>query len=40
MDMLIKMQDRLFLNPLSKCKNVPKKEADKPKNPMEDEYDI
>ena len=40
MDMLIKMQDRLFLNPLSKCKNVPKKEADKPKNPMEDEFDI
>ena len=28
-DMLIKMEDRLFLNPLSKVKNVPKKEADK-----------
>jgi phage terminase small subunit len=26
MDMLIKMEDRLFLNPLSKVKNVPKKE--------------
>jgi phage terminase small subunit len=26
MDMLIKMEDRLFLNPLSKIKNVPKKE--------------
>lgn len=31
MDMLIKMQDRLFLNPLAKVKNVPKpKEEDKP----------
>ncbi|MEK3824441.1 terminase [Paenibacillus sp. FSL K6-1558] len=27
MDMLIKMQDRLFLNPLSKVKNVPKPKA-------------
>jgi len=35
MDMLIKMQDRLFLNPLAKVKNVPKKEKQKPKNPME-----
>lgn len=26
MDMLIKMEDRLFLNPLAKIKNVPKKE--------------
>jgi len=26
MDMLIKMEDRLFLNPLAKVKNVPKKE--------------
>ncbi|WP_026881414.1 P27 family phage terminase small subunit [Clostridium akagii] len=26
MDMLIKMEDRLFLNPLSKVKNVPKQE--------------
>lgn len=40
MDMLIKMQDRLFLNPLAKVKNVPKKEVEKPKNPMEDEFDI
>jgi phage terminase small subunit len=40
MDMLIKMQDRLFLNPLAKIKNVPKKEKEKPKNPMEEEYDI
>jgi hypothetical protein len=32
MDMLIKMEDRLFLNPLAKVKNVPKriKEEDKP----------
>lgn len=31
MDMLIKMQDRLFLNPLAKVKNVPKpKKEDKP----------
>lgn len=31
MDMLIKMQDRLFLNPLAKIKNVPKpKQDDKP----------
>lgn len=31
MDMLIKMQDRLFLNPLSKVKSVPKpKQDDKP----------
>ncbi|MET3937196.1 phage terminase small subunit [Paenibacillus sp. PvP094] len=31
MDMLLKMQDRLFLNPLSKVKNVPKpKEKEKP----------
>lgn len=33
MDMLIKMEDRLFLNPLSKVKNVPKKEPEK-KNPL------
>ncbi|MGC6588037.1 terminase [Paenibacillus sp. Dod16] len=31
MDMLLKMQDRLFLNPLAKIKNVPKpKEKEKP----------
>ncbi|MGG0794548.1 terminase [Brevibacillus laterosporus] len=28
MDMLIKMQDRLFLNPLAKIKNVPKQKKD------------
>ena len=40
MDMLIKMQDRLFLNPLAKVKNVPKREKEKPYNPMESEYGI
>ena len=40
MDMLLKMQDRLFLNPLAKIKNVPKKEKEKPSNPMEDEFGI
>ena len=35
MDMLIKMEDRLFLNPLAKVKNVPKKE-EKKVNPLED----
>jgi phage terminase small subunit len=34
-DMLIKMEDRLFLNPLSKVKNVPKKEPEK-ENPLAD----
>jgi phage terminase small subunit len=34
MDMLIKMEDRLFLNPLAKVKNVPKKEKEKPVNPL------
>lgn len=34
MDMLIKMEDRLFLNPLSKIKNIPKKEIPKEKRPM------
>jgi len=29
MDMLIKMEDRLFLSPLSKVKNIPKKEVKK-----------
>lgn len=33
MDMLIKMEDRLFLNPLAKVKNVPKKEKE-PENPL------
>ena len=34
MDMLIKMEDRLFLNPLAKIKNVPKstKDDDPPKS--------
>lgn len=29
MDMLIKMEDRLFLNPLAKVKNIPKEEPEK-----------
>lgn len=36
MDMLIKMQDRLFLNPLARIKNVPKRESKKAMNPMDD----
>jgi len=40
MDMLIKMQDRLFLNSLAKVKNVPKREKEKPHNPLESEYGI
>lgn len=32
MDMLIKMEDRLFLNPLSKVKNVPKPKEEKPES--------
>lgn len=39
-DIIIKYQDRLFLNALSKVKNVPKKENKKPDNPMESEYGL
>lgn len=35
MEMLIKMEDRLFLNPLAKIKNVPKKEKEVPKDPLQ-----
>jgi phage terminase small subunit len=38
MDMLIKMEDRLFLNPLAKIKNVPKKEKER-KDPNADLFD-
>lgn len=31
MDMLIKMEDRLFLNPLAKIKNIPKQPEEEPK---------
>lgn len=34
MDMLLKMQDRLFLNPLAKVKNVPKPKEEKAESPM------
>jgi len=40
MDMLLKMQDRLFLNPLARVKNVPKKEPVKLYNPMESEFGV
>ena len=39
-DLLVKMEDRLFLNPLAKVKNVPKREPKKPENPMEEEFDV
>jgi len=35
MDMLIKMEDRLFLHPLSKVKNIPKKEPEQ-KDPLKE----
>lgn len=38
MDMLIKMEDRLFLNPLAKVKNVPKKEPQKEKDPLAEKF--
>ena len=34
MDMLLKLQDRLFLNPLAKVKNVPKPKEEKSESPM------
>lgn len=34
MDMLIKMEDRLFLNPLAKVKNVPKREEVPKEDPL------
>lgn len=33
---LVAMEDRLFLNPLAKIKNVPKKEQEKPKDALEE----
>jgi phage terminase small subunit len=36
MDMLIKMEDRLFLNPLAKVRNVPKKPGEK-KDPLKEQ---
>jgi phage terminase small subunit len=39
-EILIKLEDRLFLNPLSKIKNIAKEEKKKPKNPMEDEFSL
>lgn len=40
MDMLIKLQDRLFLNPLARVRSVPPKQKEKPNNPLEGEYGI
>lgn len=37
-EILIKLEDRLFLNPLAKVKNVPKREREKPSNPMETRF--
>ena len=39
-ELLVKMEDRLFLNPVARLKNVPKKEKKKPTNPMEKEFDV
>ena len=39
LSVLMSMQDRLFLNPLSKVKNVPKKQDKPPENPA-DEFGI
>jgi len=38
MDMLIKMEDRLFLNPLAKVKNIPKKEMKEENDPNADMF--
>ncbi|MEY8001599.1 P27 family phage terminase small subunit [Clostridium sp. Mt-5] len=38
MDMLIKMEDRLFLNPLAKVKNIPKKTSEKPKTEFDKRF--
>jgi phage terminase small subunit len=38
-DMLIKYEDRIFLNPLAKVKNVPKKEKPKEKDPNAEMFD-
>ena len=38
LDMLIKMEDRLFLNPVAKVKNIPKKQADGESEPNADMF--
>jgi phage terminase small subunit len=38
MDMLIKMEDRLFLNPLAKIKNIPKPQEEKPESEFDKKY--
>lgn len=39
-DLIIKMEDRLFLNPLAKVRNVPKREKKKADNPMENDFGV
>lgn len=39
-DLLLKMEDRLFLTPAGRIKSIPKKEKEKPRNSMEDEFGI
>jgi phage terminase small subunit len=38
LDILIKMEDRLFLNPVAKVKNIPKKQADGESDPNADMF--
>lgn len=38
LDILIKMEDRLFLNPVAKVKNIPKKEAEGESDPNADMF--
>jgi len=37
MDLLVKLEDRLFLNPTARIKNVPKQENKKPADPLADQ---
>lgn len=39
-EILIKLEDRLFLNPLSKIKNIAKEQKVKPINPLESKYNL
>ena len=39
-EILIKFEDRMFLNPLSRYKNIPPKPPEVKKNPMQDEFDV
>lgn len=35
LDLLVKMEDRLFLNPLAKIRNIPKQQKEKQESPLE-----